>query len=173
MNLLLSAAFVQAHHLFHLCLTIFRFSSWLFAQRRVTSTKRSLCVAPQVSTNMERMADEKVNLTFIDSFLTFPLLFLTFFSVYMHIYIYKYPPHCVLLKWVSWGTFCPTVVFRGLCVSVLCVQYLRATGWQFCNFPLRLKIRAWKRGTELARDKFQHECFWFLAVMCLLCREVG
>lgn len=40
-NLLLSAAFVQAHHLFHLCLTIFRFSSWLFAQRCVTSSKRS------------------------------------------------------------------------------------------------------------------------------------
>lgn len=53
----------------------------------------SVSGTPEPSTIMERMQDEKVNLTFVFQFLIFPLQF--------SVCIRERPPHCVLLKRVS------------------------------------------------------------------------
>lgn len=90
---------------------------------------RSVFVAREPSATMERMGDEKVNLTFVDSFL---------YSCCFK----KKSPHCVLLMWVSWGTFCLTVVILCSPLSCVCGIYesqagssvIFLSGWRFVPF---------------------------------------
>lgn len=85
---------------------------------------------------------------------------------------FLYPPHCVLLKWVSWGTFCLSVVILGLSL-ILCVWYLRVTGWRFCNFPLWLEILFVQFGTRLGeREQGWQAASWDLRALSFLLRSV-
>lgn len=102
----------------------------LQAVRDRKCTVTSVSVAPEKGTNMERMAEEKVNLAFL---IYFP---------YSYCFFFKYPLHCVPLIWVSWGTFCLTDVIVCLCLSCVCGIYesqpgssvIFLSGWRFERF---------------------------------------
>lgn len=120
----------------------------LQAVRDRKCTISSVLVAPEKGTNMERMAEEKVNLAFLIYF-PYSYIFLIsspLCSTYMS-FLRNLLPH-----------WCDCVL-----VSLLCVRYLRVTAWQFCNFPLWLEIWALQdtaeRGTGLAGGKLELECF--------------
>lgn len=87
---------------------------------------------------MERMADEKVNLTFIDSFFTFPLLF----DFLLLIYISTFPeePSAPLLCFgACLRLSCACSIYESVAGSS--VSFL--SDWRFVHFRTRLTGEGW------------------------------
>lgn len=153
---LLSDIFVQTHHIFHLCLTIFRFSCRVFAQRCVTSTTRlevyhQKCFGGSWKRHKHGANGRaKGKCGLLDLFSILLLLF------------FKYPLHCAPLIWVSWGTFCLTDVIVCLCLSCVCGIYesqpgssvIFLSGWRSEHFRTHNRVGMRQVGT------------WVLSVSC-------